>query len=205
VQLVAPAIARADALPNASSSPADEDPSLDPPAEPAPAPKGHLTLGIGGFSTSEQNGGAILDVLGLGRVGLLAFGLDVQVSYGGGDSSAAFAPTLGVLASSRFSDVGIVGMVGVRNHEVRDANLLSADPGATGMTGMFAVRAIAMARAGHFSIGPTFFLDDDLARMTSPTYTFTQPGLFGGSAQETRSHRIGTLRFGGLLSLGATF
>jgi hypothetical protein len=178
------------------------------------APQWHLTAAIGGYGTSDETGGIMLDFLGLRRVGLLAFGLDLQLDFDGrkgeSDQSVVLAPTLGIFApTGRSVDVGVVASVGLRNHHVRDSAWFSDDPGASGMTGMFALRTTTAVcfgqKATRTCSGFSLFLDDDLARTTTPTYAYTQEGFFGGSSKETTSHAIGTLRFGGVLAAGATF
>jgi hypothetical protein len=224
VHFVAPPLARADALPSPSSSPANEVPPPDPldlpptPDIPADdterAPRWHLTGGMGGFSTDQPDrGGVVLDFLGLRRVGPFAFGLDVQLDFDGLRSeSGVLAPALGVFApTSRSFDVGIIAMAGVRNHHAANNGLFSDDPGANGTTGMFALRTITAVCFGRlsrrFSLGLSLFLDDDLARTTTPTYTHTHTNVIGESppVPVTTSHRIGTFRAGALLAMGATF
>lgn len=180
-------------------------------SEPLNDPRWQVGGGIGGFGTTDERGGVLFDFLGLRRVGPLGFGLNGTFSVDGlrswsasiGAAVGAFAPT------ARAISLGVVGIIGGRWHHVASNGLFSDDPGAEGTTGMFAVRTVTAYCRGQgqtrFAIGVSLFVDDDIGRHRSRSYTFEATPLLGRSHPTTTSHRFGTLRYGALFTLGATF
>jgi hypothetical protein len=206
------------------SSPRDDEPSSPPAnevhwaggAERADAvnearPRWHITGAIGGFG-KENGGGFMLDFLVLRRIGPVGIGVNLDAALEGlfGSSSAVAAVAVGVFADTpRSIDLGLVATLGVRSATVADEGLFADDPGRSGTTGMFSVRTVTAACFGRksrrFSLGPSVFVDDDLARIKTGTYTYSSTGLFGGRFATTTSHTIGAFRYGAVLALGSTF